>query len=68
MTNDESRDEGSTFQQDMQLIADFLCFEVPQFTIKILQGVPNKSLMNLDQHPKKTKEQEEEDLFLLDEI
>jgi len=29
MTNDESRDEVSTFQQDMHLIADFLCFDVP---------------------------------------
>jgi hypothetical protein len=36
--------------------------------MKILQGVPNKSLYNLDQHPKKTKDQEEEDLYLLDEI
>ncbi len=48
MTNDESREEASTFQQDISQIADFLCFDVPQFTTKILQGVPSKALYNLD--------------------
>lgn len=52
----------------MSQIADFFCFDVPQFTSKIIQGVPIRALYNLDQHPKKSKEQEEEDLFLLDEI
>ena len=48
MTNEESREEASTFQQDMTQIADFLCFDIPQFTTKVLQGVPNKSLFNLN--------------------
>lgn len=68
MTQDESKEEASTIQQDMAQIADFLCFEINQFTMKVMQGVPNKSLYNLDQHKKKTPAQEEEDLFLLDEI
>jgi hypothetical protein len=55
-------------QQDYNQCADFFCFEVPAFTLKVLQGVPNRSLLNLNKHPKKTKDQEEEDLFLLDEI
>ena len=33
-----------------------------------MQGVPNRSLYNLDEHPKKSNQQEEEDLALLDEI
>lgn len=48
MTQDESKEEASTINQDMQMIADFLCFEIPQFTLKILQGVPNRALYNLD--------------------
>ena len=49
-------------------MADFFCFECPTFTMKIMQGVPNKSIFNLDMHPKRTKEQEEEDLTLLEDI
>jgi hypothetical protein len=49
-------------------MADFFCFDCPQFTMKIMQGQPIKSLYNLDVHPKKKKDQEEEDLYLLDEI
>ena len=47
---DESKEEASTFQQDYNQLADFFCFDVPQFTMKILQGVPNRTLMNLNQH------------------
>lgn len=48
LTMEESREEASTLHQDYQQIADFLCFDVPQFTMKILQGVPNRSLMNMN--------------------
>ena len=68
MTVDESREEASTFQQDMSMIADFTCFDIPQFTMKILQGVPIKALLNIDSHPKKSEEEAQEDLFILDEI
>jgi len=67
-TLDESKEEASTLAMDLALVADFQCFECPQFTMKILQGVQNKSLLNLDVHPKQTKEQLEEDLALLEEI
>jgi hypothetical protein len=50
------------------MLADFICSDATPFTIKVLQGVPNRSLYNLDEHTKKTKEQEEEDLTVLDEI
>jgi hypothetical protein len=43
-------------QQDIQIMADFFCFDAPPFTLKVMQGVPNRSLYNLDEHPKKTKE------------
>lgn len=68
MALDESKEDASSYQQDMAIMADFMCFEIPQFTVKIMQGVPNKSIYNLDEHKKKTLEQEEEDLTLLDEI
>mmetsp|Transcript_39604 Transcript_39604/g.38159 ORF Transcript_39604/g.38159 Transcript_39604/m.38159 type:complete len:153 (+) Transcript_39604:481-939(+) len=65
---DESKEEASTLQMDFAIMADFFCFECPPFTTKIIQGVQNKSLLNLDFHPKQTKSKEEEDLALLDEI
>jgi hypothetical protein len=50
------------------MIADFLCFDRSAFSMKLMQGVPNRCIFNMDEHPKKSKEQEEEDLTLLDEI
>lgn len=29
MTQDESKEEASTINQDLQMIADFMCFEIP---------------------------------------
>ena len=65
---DESREDAGSLQQDMSSISDFFCFDCPQFTMRIMQGQPIKSLYNLDVHRKKTKAEEEEDLYLLDEI
>lgn len=61
-------DGGSSGQSDINIIADFHCFDIPQFTVKVLQGVANKSLLSMNKHQRKSKAQEAEDLFLLDEI
>lgn len=53
---------------EMRLIADFQCYDIPQFTTKVMQGVANKSLLAMNSHKRKTAAQEAEDLFLLDEI
>ena len=47
-TLDESKDEVSTFQQDLAQMADFMCFDCCPFTQRILMGAENKSLNNLD--------------------
>ena len=60
--------DGAHGQSDMSIIADFHCFDVAPFTTKVLQGVANKSLLSMSKHTRKTKAQEAEDLFLLEEI
>jgi hypothetical protein len=72
---DESMDGGeggahskSGIGHEMQLIADFHVYDIPQFTTRVMQGVANKSLLAMSRHKRKTKEQEAEDLYLLDEI
>ena len=41
---EESKEEISTFQEDMDTIADFLVSDSTPFTTKLLQGVPIRSL------------------------
>lgn len=64
---DESGSMTSTFQQDNQSPAIFVCAE-GQFTLKLLQGIENRCLLNMDEHPALTQEQIEDDLSILDEI
>ena len=63
----ESGSMTSTFQQDNISPAIFVCAE-GRFTLQILQGIENKCLMNMDEHPALTQEQIEDDLAILDEI
>lgn len=71
---DESVDGGenahskSGVNHEMALIADFHVHEIAPFTAKVMQGVANKSLLAMSRHKRKTAEQTEEDLYLLDEI
>lgn len=64
---DESGSMTSTFQQDNASPAIFVCAE-GRFTLQILQGIENKCLMNIDEHPALTQEQIEDDLAILEEI
>lgn len=41
---------------EMQQIADFHCFDIPQFTMKVMQGVANRSLLSMNKHRRKTPE------------
>lgn len=65
---EESKEEISTFQEDMETICDFLVTDATPFTTKMLQGVPIKALYSFDEHRKQTDEQELEALSLLEEI
>ena len=69
MTNngDESMDHGHG-HGEMGQIADFHVHEIPQFTIKVMQGVANKSLLAMHSHRRKGKQEVSEELYLLDEI
>ena len=49
---EESKEEISTFQEDMDTIADFLVADSTPFTTKLLQGVPIRSLYSFDTHRK----------------
>lgn len=68
MTNngDESMDHGNG--GDMGQIADFHVHEIPLFTMKVMQGVANKSLLAMHSHRRKGKHEISEELYLLDEI
>ena len=48
MALDESREEASTLKEDLNAIADFICSDNEKFTLKIMQGVQNRSLENMD--------------------
>ena len=51
---EESKEEISTFQEDMETIADFLVSDSTPFTTKLLQGVPIRSLYSFDEHRKQS--------------
>jgi hypothetical protein len=44
----QSMDEANAFKSDIGILADFFCFDCEKFTLKVMQGVPNKSLWSLD--------------------
>lgn len=64
---DESGSMTSTFQHDNSSPAIFVCAE-GQFTLKLLQGIENRCLLNMDEHPALTQQQIEDDLAILEEI
>lgn len=64
---DESGSMTSTFQADNSNPAIFVCAE-GNFTLRLLQGIENRCLLNMDEHPALTKEQIEDDLAILEEI
>jgi transcriptional/translational regulatory protein YebC/TACO1 len=65
---DESKEEISTFQEDMDTIADFLVSDSTQFTTKLLQGVPIRAMYSFDEHRKQSPEEQKEALDLLELI
>jgi len=65
---DESEEKISTFQEDLEIITDFSCFSSTEFTTKVMQGVKMRALMSFGEHTKPTRDQQEEDLSILDEI
>ena len=65
---EESKEEISTFQEDMDTIADFLVSDSTPFTTKLLQGVPIRSLYSFDTHRKQPQEEQKEALNLLENI
>ena len=65
---EESKEEISTFQEDMETIADFMVSDATQFTTKLLQGVPIRALYSFDSHRKQSVEEQQEALDLLDII
>ena len=65
---EESKEEISTFQEDMDTIADFLVSDSTPFTTKLLQGVPIRSLYSLDTHRTQSQEEQKEALNLLEDI
>ena len=65
---EESKEEISTFQEDMDTIADFLVSDSTPFTTKLLQGVPIRALYSFDSHRKQSQEEQKEALDLLEDI
>jgi len=65
---EESKEEISTFLEDMDTIADFLVSDSTAFTTKLLQGVPIRALYSFDEHRKQSLEEQKEALDLLDLI
>ena len=65
---DESKEEMSTFEEDLETIADFMVTDAPAFSTKLIQGVPIKAMFSFDEHRKKPQSEEQESLILLDEI
>ena len=66
--DDDSKEEISTFQEDMETIADFLVSDATPFTTKLIQGVPIRSMYSFEEHRKKPLAEEEESLKLLEDI
>ena len=64
----DSENQQTTPEQDILTLTDFRIFEAPQFTMKILQGVPNRCIDALNLHPKRSQTDLEEDLALLKTI
>lgn len=65
---EESKEEISTFQEDMDTIADFLVSDSTPFTTKLLQGVPIPAMFSFEEHRKQSQEEQKESLDLLDLI
>ena len=51
--DDDSKEEISTFQEDMETIADFLVSDATPFTTKLIQGVPIRAMYSFEEHRKK---------------
>jgi len=64
----ESKEEISTFQEDMETIADFLVSDATPFTTKLVQGVPIRAMYSFEEHRLKSPDEEAESLKLLDDI
>ena len=65
---EESSEKVSTFDEDMDTIADFLVSDSTPFTTKLLQGVPIRSLYSFDEHRKQDLDEQKEALDLLELI
>ncbi len=65
---EQSEGKISTFQEDLEIITDFSCFEATEFTTHLMSGLPIPSILSFGEHTKPSKEQEEEDLKILDDI
>lgn len=65
---EDTDDKVSTFNEDMDNLADFMVTEATQFSTKLLQGVPIKAMFSFNEHRKLTAKEAEEDLGLLVEI
>ena len=66
--DEESEEKLTTFDEDMETIADLICFHAPEFTTKVMQGVNLKCLQSFAEHKKPSKEQVQEDLKILEDI
>ena len=65
---EESKEEISTFQEDMETIADFLVSDATPFTTKLMQGVPIRAMYSFEEHRKQSPEEQKESLKLLEDI
>lgn len=66
--DDESEEKLTTFQQDLDMITDYKIFESTEFTTKVMQGVDLRCMHCFDEHTKPSRNQQQEDLSILDEI
>ena len=55
---DESKEEMSTFEEDLENIADFIVTDATPFSTKLLQGVSIKAMFSFDEHRKKSAAEE----------
>ena len=55
---EESKEEISTFQEDMETIADFLVADATAFTTKLMQGVPIRAMYSFEEHRKQSPEEQ----------
>ena len=65
---DESEEKMTTFDEDLEMVADFCVVASSDFTTKVMQGVDLKCLLSFAEHTKPSKEQVQEDLKILDDI